>query len=114
MKLKFTLLTMALSSLSALAAEPQTIVLPDGSSANVLMQKGSSTTYVKEAKAGADGKVHLVPGQVFDGELLVRKSDGQCLAILEHLVSLKSVSVGEFKVQVPVTTRESKAVSCTS
>lgn len=112
MKSKFALLTMAVLSLSAAAVEPQTIVLVDGSTANVLSQKGTSTTYVKEVKRDADGKVQLVQGQVFDGERLVKKSDGQCLTVREHLVSLEAVSIGDFKIQRPKTTSESKAASC--
>ena len=114
MKLKFTLLTVALLSLSAAATEPQTIVLPDGSTANVLSQKGTYTTYVKEANPGADGKVKLVQGQVFDGERLVQKSDGQCATIREQLVSLETVSVADVKIQRPSTTIEMKSASCNS
>ena len=105
---------MAVVSLSAAAAEPETIVLADGSTATVLSQKGTSSTYVKDAKLGVDGKVKLVQGQLFDGECLVKKLDGQCLSISEHLVSLETVSSGGLNIQRPTTTGESKTVSCNS
>ncbi len=113
MKLKFTLFAAAaLLSLSAVATEAQTVVLADGSTAIVLTQKGANTTYVKEAKAGTDGKVKLIQGQVFDGERLVKKADGKCLTIRDHLVRLEDVSVGGVKIQVPTMTSESKAANC--
>ena len=105
-------LAMALLSLTAAAFEPRTIVLADGSTASVLNQYGTTTTYLKEAKPGSDGKVQLVQGEVFDGERLVKKSDGQCLTVREHLVSLELVSAGEFMIQRPTTTIESKTASC--
>lgn len=114
MNLKFTLLIAAMLSLSAAAQEAKTIVLNDGSTASVLSQKGTTTTYIKEAKAGADGKIQLVQDEVFDGERLVRKSDGKCFTLREHLVTLETVTVGEIKIQRPKTTRESKAASCIS
>lgn len=115
MKSKLTLFMAAfLLSLSAAATDAQTVVLADGSTAIVLAQKGTSTTYVKEAKVGADGKVQLIQGQVFDGERLVKKADGQCFTIREHLVSLEVVSVGDVNIQRPRTTIESTTASCNS
>jgi hypothetical protein len=115
MKTKIALLMVtALLSLSAMAVEPQTVILADGSTATVLSQNGKITTYLKEANANADGKVQLVPGQVFDGERLVKKENGQCLMIRQRVVSMDDVSVGDVKVQRPKTTSESTVANCSS
>lgn len=115
MKSKFAIFTaVALLSLSAAASEPQTVVLDDGSTAVVLSQKGVNTTYVKEAKTDTDGKVKLVQDQVFDGERLVKKADGECLKIKLTLVSMKDFSSGGLKVQLPTVHTESHTVSCKS
>ncbi|WP_166485926.1 hypothetical protein [Rhodoferax ferrireducens] len=115
MKSKTTLLMAAtLLFLSVMDIQAHTIVLEDGSTPSVLRQKGTVHSYIKEVKPGADGRMVIYQGQVFDGESLVKISDGQCLTVLDHLVSLDIVSIGDAKIQRPNTTRESKAASCNS
>lgn len=103
------LLAVSMLSTSALA-----FVMPDGSAATVLREAGSTTAYVKEAKAGTDGSVTLLQGQVFDGERLVKQSNGQCLMVRERLVRLETVTVGDFNIQRPITTIDLTSASCGS
>lgn len=115
MKTKFTLFAAAtLLSLSAAAIEPKTLSLADGSTATVLSQNGRSTTYIKEAKPGSDGKVQLIQGEVFDGEQLVKKADGQCLLVRQRLVRLNEFTSGGLKIQIPETTTDYVTTSCNS
>lgn len=115
MKTKFTLFAVAtLLSLSAAAVDPKTLALADGSTATVLSQNGRSTPYIKEAMAGSDGKVQLIQGEVFDGEQLVKKADGQCLLVRQRLVRLNEVTSGGVKIQIPEIATDYATASCNS
>lgn len=112
MKSRITFLAAALISLSALAIEPETIVLSDGSTAKVLSQKGTFTKYINGASQTKDGKVALTQGEVFDGERLVKKADGKCLAVRQNLVRLDKATVGEMSMQLPIIDVVYKSASC--
>ncbi|WP_371436339.1 hypothetical protein [Polaromonas sp.] len=114
MKSKIILVSAALLSLSAVAIEPETIVLRDGLTAKVLSQNGTFTKYINGASETKDGKVILTQGEVFDGERLVKTADGKCFTVQQHLVRLDNVSVGEMNMQLPTTDTVIKSASCDS
>lgn len=99
----------------AATAEPaNAVVLPDGTTAAVITAKGQKTTYVKSVSIDANGKVALTPGEVFSGERIVKKVDGQCVKISDQLISLDNATSSGHTIQIPRMKSEAESVSCNS
>lgn len=115
MKAKFAiLLVAAMTSRVALADQSKSIVLQDGTAAVVSAQSGTLTTYVKSAVVGADGKVVLTLGEVFDGTRLAKSADGRCVKVVDRLVRLNDVATAGVKIQLPVMQHTEESVTCGS
>ncbi len=99
----------------AATAEPASaVVLADGTTAAVITAKGQTTTYVKSVSIDASGKVALTQGEVFSGERIVKKIDGQCVKISDQLISLDNATSGGHTIQIPRMKSGAESVSCNS
>lgn len=113
MKLKIAVvLAIASASMVAQADLGQTVTFLNGTSGRVVAESGTTTGYVKAITINADGKQLIEPGQIFDGERIVKTAENKCYKITEKLLELKDFSVGDAKIQVPTIKHESQEVPC--
>jgi len=114
MKTSYIALVLALATGTAQAQAPAaTIVLKDGTTATILSSSGKSTTYAMSVSKGADGKATTTQGEVFSGERIVKKPNGQCVEVRQRLMGFAdfTTTAGQ-KLQLPHLETTEQAGAC--
>lgn len=99
---------MAVCAGLAAAENTNTVVMPNGDSAVVLQQKGTSTDYVKSLKLIAE------QGTVFSGVQIVKMGDGTCAKVESTLIAMPTFKTEIGTIQTPQMDSKVEKVACPS